>query len=35
MSKSAAGMLVNVELPGWLSGEGAQFLYLWQPGAGQ
>ncbi len=30
-----AGLLVNVELPDWLSGEGAQFLYLWQPGAGQ
>ena len=27
----AAGALINVELPDWLSSNGAQFLYLWQP----
>lgn len=26
------GALINVELPDWLSSNGAQFLYLWQPG---
>ncbi|HUT29848.1 MAG TPA: signal peptide peptidase SppA [Sedimentisphaerales bacterium] len=26
--------LVNVELPDWLTSEGTQFLYLWQPGLG-
>ncbi len=25
------GALINVELPDWLSSNGAQFLYLWQP----
>lgn len=25
------GPLVNLELPDWLNGGGAQFLYLWQP----
>ena len=25
------GALINVELPNWLSSNGAQFLYLWQP----
>ena len=24
--------LINVELPDWLNSDGAQFLYLWQPG---
>jgi protease-4 len=23
--------IVNVDLPGWLRGNGAQFMYLWQP----
>jgi len=27
------GALINVELPDWLTSEGTQFLYLWQPGA--
>jgi protease-4 len=26
------GPLVNLELPEWLNSDGAQFLYLWQPG---
>jgi len=26
------GALVNIELPDWLSSNGVQFLYLWQPG---
>ena len=28
----ALGPLINVELPGWLTSSGTQFLYLWQPG---
>jgi protease-4 len=30
----AVAPLVNVELPDWLTAEGTQFLYLWQPGLG-
>jgi protease-4 len=29
---AATGMLVNIQLPDWLTASGAQFLYLWQPG---
>jgi len=29
---SGAGALINVELPDWLTSNGVQFLYLWQPG---
>jgi protease-4 len=29
------GALINIELPDWLTAEGAQFLYLWQPGLGE
>ena len=29
---SALGPLINIELPGWLTSSGTQFLYLWQPG---
>lgn len=31
MSAEGVGALVNVELPDWLTSDGAQFLYLWQP----
>jgi protease IV len=33
-TSSARGLepLINVELPDWLTSDGAQFLYLWQPG---
>jgi len=24
--------LINIDLPDWLTSDGAQFLYLWQPG---
>jgi protease-4 len=30
-SDGGVGALINVELPDWLSSNGAQFLYLWQP----
>jgi protease-4 len=30
-----SGALINIELPDWLTAEGAQFLYLWQPGLGE
>lgn len=29
---SGAGVLLNVELPDWLTSNGVQFLYLWHPG---
>jgi len=29
------GPLINIELPDWLTAEGTQFLYLWQPGLGE
>ena len=29
--EGAVGALINVELPDWLTSNGAQFLYLWQP----
>jgi protease-4 len=32
-STGGMGPLINVELPDWLNSSGAQFLYLWQPGA--
>ena len=31
-STSPITPLINVELPDWLNSDGAQFLYLWQPG---
>jgi protease-4 len=31
MGGEGIGALVNVELPDWLTSDGAQFLYLWQP----
>ena len=31
MSAEGVGALVNVKLPDWLTSDGAQFLYLWQP----
>ena len=30
-SDGSVGALINVELPDWLSSNGAKFLYLWQP----
>ena len=30
-NEEIVGALVNVELPDWLTSDGAQFLYLWQP----
>jgi protease-4 len=30
-SEAISGALVNVEVPDWLNGNSAQFLYLWQP----
>lgn len=29
---AGAGALINVELPDWLTSNGVEFLYLWQPG---
>jgi protease-4 len=31
-SDGGLGALINVELPGWLTSHGVEFLYLWQPG---
>jgi protease-4 len=30
-NEEIVGALINVELPDWLTSDGAQFLYLWQP----
>jgi protease-4 len=34
-SGDVVGPLINVELPDWLTAEGTQFLYLWQPGVSE
>lgn len=32
MASGGIGPLVNIDLPDWLDGDSARFLYLWQPG---